>query len=72
MWNTKAITLSYVDGSTESYELKNTDLFDAFCTTPHDYQEPVPTGATFPPDWKWFRDRLLPGVIPNSTLGFSE
>ncbi len=72
MWNPSAITLSYVDGSTESYELKNLDLPAAFCATPHDYQEPTPTGTDFPPDWKWFRDRLLPGVIPNSTRGFSE
>jgi len=78
-WRPDAITLSYVDGSTESYELANKDLATKWEQNGHRWQQPNETtvddngnatGSIVPPDWKFFRDRLNPGVIPDSTYMF--
>jgi type II secretory pathway pseudopilin PulG len=71
-WRPDAIALSYVDGSVESYVLKNKNLPLAFETFGHNYVQPADAPAGFATDWKYFRDRLLPGVIPNSTYEFSN
>ncbi len=75
-WSPGAVTLAYVDGSFEKYELKNNTLLPkawdpTMGGTPHRWIQPADPSAGFAVDWKWFRDRQLPGVIPNSTLGFS-
>ncbi len=66
-WRPDAITMSYVDGSTDSYALSNPDLPTAWDSVGHNYVEP---GIAV--DWKFFRDRLNPGVIPNSTYLFGN
>lgn len=72
MWQPKSITHSYMDGSIGSYAIVNPDLVTALETTPHNYLQPNDPDLDFAVDWKYFRDRLLPGVVPNSTYGFSE
>ena len=72
IWNPDAITMSYVDGSTGQYALQNKDLVEIFCAQPHFYDQPADGDIGFAVDWKYFRDRLLPGVIPNSNYGFGE
>ena len=73
-WRPDAITVSYVDGSTDTHEMANPD------TTRVNYGAPYPDGFTVlgdghnvsapqdasggDSDWKWFRDRLNPGVLP--------
>lgn len=69
-WRPDAITMSYVDGSTETYALVNKNLPLLWATNGHRYQQAPDPAAGFAIDWKWFRDRLNPGVLPNSTLGF--
>jgi prepilin-type N-terminal cleavage/methylation domain-containing protein len=80
-WRPDAITFSYVDGSTDSYELANRDLPVKWEQNGHRWVQPnettvdesgQPTGSIVPPDWKFFRDRLNPGVIPNSTYLFGN
>ena len=71
-WRPDAITMSYVDGSTETYALANKELPLRWDSFGHGYQQPPDAAAGFAVDWKWFRDRLNPGVLPNSTLGFSS
>jgi type II secretory pathway pseudopilin PulG len=78
-WRPDAITFSYVDGSTDSYELANKSLATKWELYGHRWVQPnettvdengQTTGSILPPDWKFFRDRLNPGVIPNSTYMF--
>jgi prepilin-type N-terminal cleavage/methylation domain-containing protein len=73
-WRPDAITLSYVDGSVESYNLKNKTNLPVLWETPpyHNQLQPADPVAGFATDWKYFRDRLLPGVIPNSTYEFEN
>lgn len=71
-WRPEAITLSYVDGSTDTYELANKALVDSWSIHGHRWQQPADTAAGFAIDWKFFRDRLNPGVIPNSTYLFGN
>jgi hypothetical protein len=79
-WRPDAITMTYVDGSTESHELANKDLPQRWETFGHRWQQPPDQPASGAPffqpaiaiDWKYFRDRLNPGVLPNSTMGFGN
>ena len=71
-WRPDAITMSYVDGSTDSYALSNPDLPTAWDSFGHNYVQPADAGAGIAVDWKFFRDRLNPGVIPNSTYLFGN
>ena len=74
-WRPRAITMTYVDGSTETYELANQDLPQRWDTNGHRWQQPADPASGSPPiaiDWKFFRDRLNPGVLPNSTMGFGN
>ena len=71
-WRPDAITMSYVDGSTDSYELANPDLPNNWDSNGHRWQQPADAGAGIAVDWKFFRDRLNPGVIPNSTYLFGN
>ena len=71
-WRPDAITMSYVDGSTDSYELANPDLPNIWDSNGHRWQQPADAGAGIAVDWKFFRDRLNPGVIPNSTYLFGN
>jgi hypothetical protein len=64
--------MSYVDGSTDSYELANPDLPNNWDSNGHRWQQPSDAGAGIAVDWKFFRDRLNPGVIPNSTYLFGN
>lgn len=72
IWNPDAITMSYVDGSVGQHEITDKDLVEKFCQTPHFFDQPIDTAAGFAVEWKYFRDRLLPGTIPNSNYGFGE
>jgi len=69
-WRPDAITMSYVDGSTDSYELTNQTLPGIWDSYGHRYVQPADAAAGFAVDWKFFRDRLNPGVIPDSTYLF--
>ena len=71
-WRPDAITMSYVDGSTDSYELSNPDLPASWDNNGHRWQQTADPGAGIAVDWKFFRDRLNPGVIPNSTYLFGN
>ena len=71
-WRPDAITMSYVDGSTDSYELANPDLPASWDNNGHRWQQTADAGAGIAVDWKFFRDRLNPGVIPNSTYLFGN
>ena len=76
-WRPDAITLTYVDGSTATREMANPLITDVSLLTPGPYPPgfivlgPGPHWALAPlapesgdSDWKWFRDRLNPGVLP--------
>ncbi len=70
-WQPKAITYSFVDGSTESYEIVNKNLITAIQGPPGAgygpyYPQPADNIAQGPwrRDWIHFRDKLLPGVFP--------
>lgn len=77
-WRPDAITLSYVDGSTDSHEMANPDTvavnngapypanFTVYGPGPHNVRAPD-DAAQSDSDWKWFRDRLNPGVLPQIT-----
>ena len=69
-WRPEAITMSYVDGSTEAYALSNKNLPAMWAAEGHRYIQPADASAGVAVDWKFFRDRLNPGVLPNSTYGF--
>lgn len=71
-WRPDAITMSYADGSTETYALVNKQLPILWETFGHNYVQPPDASAGIAVDWKFFRDRLNPWVIPNSTYGFSS
>lgn len=71
-WVPDAITMSYVDGSVQAYALKNKTLVQSWETNGHRWQQPPDAVAGFATDWKFFRDRLNPGVIPNSTYEFGN
>ena len=68
-WRRDAITLSYVDGSVEWYSLKKRTLPEDIYAYGH---KDLPAQKSLQPadlggvahDWKFFRDRLNPGVIP--------
>ena len=70
-WAPSNITYSYVDGSTDSYSLQNSNLVSLIQGPPgtgygHNYPQPADNIASgqWRRDWMHFRDRLLPGVIP--------
>lgn len=69
-WDSKYITYSYVDGSTESYQMINPNVERAIVGPPypgadHNYAQPPDSpGSPWRQDWMHFRERLLPGVIP--------
>lgn len=67
-WRPDAITLTYVDGSTDTRALADPTLPQKWDTFGHRWVDTAGTDNAF--DWRWFRDRLNPGVIPNSTTGF--
>lgn len=71
-WVPDAITHSYVDGSVQSYALKNRDLPRLWEQNGHRWLQPPDPVAGFATDWKFFRDRLNPGVIPDSTYEFDN
>jgi hypothetical protein len=69
-WRPEAITLSYVDGAVESYSLVNRGLPKAIERHGHfdqpsgKYLQPPDAGGSVANDWKFFRDRMNPGVLP--------
>ena len=67
-WRPDAITLTYVDGSTDTRALADPTLPQKWDSFGHRWVDTAGTDNAF--DWRWFRDRLNPGVIPNSTTGF--
>ena len=69
-WRPDAITFSYADGSTGTYALTDARLIAGWSTKGHNYLQPVDPAAGFAIDWKFFRDRINPGVIPESNFGF--
>ena len=62
-WRPDAVTMTYVDGSTESYEMTNPLILEYNFTSPHNTPGPIDASGTCW-DWKYFRDRLNPGVLP--------
>jgi type II secretory pathway pseudopilin PulG len=68
-WRRDAITLSYVDGSVEAYPLSRRTLPEDVYRYGHTdspgskYVQPPDVGG-IANDWKFFRDRMNPGVIP--------
>ena len=70
-WEPSSITSSNVDGSTESYSLRNPKLVALIEGPPgsgygHNYPQPPDniSSGSWRHDWTHYRDRLLPGVIP--------
>jgi prepilin-type N-terminal cleavage/methylation domain-containing protein len=75
-WRPDAITITYVDGSTDSRAMANPKIcdlnygapfptgFTVLGPGPHNARAPLAAGAMTDFDWKWFRDRLNPGVLP--------
>ncbi|MDA1007555.1 MAG: prepilin-type N-terminal cleavage/methylation domain-containing protein [Planctomycetota bacterium] len=77
MWDPTAIPFSYVDGSTEVYSVQNPELPDDLDLFGHRYAQPSdlsdPTYGAIRLDWIYFRDRLLPGIVPEGpykSIGF--
>ncbi len=72
-WRPDAITMSNSDGSTEYYAMTDESLIDQIETFGHNYtQSPNTLCAWRQPsiqglreDWWFFREKLLPGVIPS-------
>lgn len=71
-WNPDAITLSYVDGSVESYAMKDPQLLRIMDGPPfpagYSVNGPGPHWVRAPgvdADWRWFRARMNPGALPN-------
>ena len=62
-WRPDAVTMTYVDGSTQSYEMSNAAILELNYTMPHLAPGPIDASGTCW-DWKYFRDRLNPGVLP--------
>jgi len=68
-WRRDAITLSYVDGSVEAYSLVRRTLPEDVYRYGHTdspankYKQPPDVGG-IANDWKFFRDRMNPGVLP--------
>jgi prepilin-type N-terminal cleavage/methylation domain-containing protein len=73
-WRPDAITMANADGSTESYAFTDDNLIQLIETFGHNYtQSPASLCAWEIPeiradrqDWWFFRQKLLPGVIPGS------
>lgn len=75
-WRPEAITITYVDGSTDVHSMANPLIcavnygapypagFTVLGPGPHNMRAPLLNGAVTDFDWKWFRDRLNPGVLP--------
>ncbi len=69
MWDPTAIPFSYMDGSTEVYSVQRKSLPDELeifghrYAVPADLSDPI-TGQSVRLDWVYFRDRLLPGIVP--------
>jgi prepilin-type N-terminal cleavage/methylation domain-containing protein len=72
-WRPEAITMANADGSTEYYAMADETLVDLIETFGHNYtQSPNSVCAWEQPalqgtrqDWWFFREKLLPGVIPS-------
>lgn len=68
MWDPTAIPFSYMDGSTETYSLvrktlpAELEIYGHRYVPPNDLTDPVLGGVKL--DWVYFRDRLLPGIVP--------
>ena len=63
-WRPDAVTMTYVDGSTESYEMTNPSILESnYLPFPHWITGPIDASGTCW-DWKYFRDRMNPGVLP--------
>ena len=78
MWRPEAITFSNADGSVGAYSLANPELPKLIDDHGHsdapesNYLQPPDSSAGFAIDWKFFRDRLNPAVIPGSISLTSE
>ncbi|MDA1008664.1 MAG: hypothetical protein O2800_06635, partial [Planctomycetota bacterium] len=73
MWDPTAIPFSYMDGSTEVYSIVKPTLPEELELSGHPYPQPDDPDAGVALDWLYFRDRLLPGVIPEGpykSIGF--
>ncbi|MDA1106350.1 MAG: type II secretion system protein [Planctomycetota bacterium] len=76
MWDPTAIPFSYMDGSTEVYSLvrlsEDDNLPEELVIFGHRYAQP-PDDNGVQNDWLYFRDRLLPGIVPslsNRSFGY--
>lgn len=63
MWDPTAIPFSYMDGSTDVYAVVRQTLPDEIETYGHWYVPPNDANG-IKNDWLYFRDRLLPGIVP--------
>lgn len=64
-WRPDAITMSFVDGATGSYALARPGLASAWSELGHNYEQGADPSAGFAIDWKFFRERLNPGILPS-------
>jgi len=67
-WRPDAIAFSNFDGSTETYAVADRALPAAWAANGHGVRQQGNgmSGATV--DWKFFRDRMNPGVLPGCSL----
>lgn len=79
-WRPEAITMSNADGSTESYSMADRALPQLIEAFGHNYTQPPSGLCTWQQglvqgqrqDWWFFRQKLLPGVIPGTTIVSGE
>jgi len=79
-WRPDAITMSNADGSTERYSWSDPALITLIETFGHNYtqapsglcswQQPAIQGQR--QDWWFFRQKLLPGIIPGTNISSTE
>ena len=87
-WDTQAITLSFVDGSFETHAMRDTEPQRFWYSIPHEPTPAPsdangglqPVGPVWEydwldprlPDWRYFRDRMLPGSFEPSPGAFEH
>lgn len=65
-WDPRNFPLAYCDGSFETYSFVKPGIEKSWDTFGHNWTEPPVNGVA--QDWVWFKNRMLPGVIPFTGL----
>lgn len=71
-WRPDAITMSFADGGTGTYALARPGLASAWAERGHNYEQGIDLSAGHAIDWKFFRERLNPGILPPVTASPPE